>query len=91
METLIKGKLFNVFKTKDFTNKETQEVRAGKWQLQFLTEKDMGDGQGEQMILDKISIPSSMIHEYKDKVGEDVTVKVGIMADGKKVIYYGIE
>ncbi|MDF1882098.1 hypothetical protein JHD50_12445 [Sulfurimonas sp. MAG313] len=91
MITQIQGKLFNVFKTKDFTNKESLEVRAGKWQLQFLTEKDMGDGLGDQMILDKISIPPSMIHDYKDKVGEEVTVKVGVMTDGKKIIYYGIE
>ena len=51
----------------------------------------MGDGLGEQLVLEKVSIPDSLYLDYKDKVGQDVTVAVGAFASKGKVIYYGIE
>jgi len=91
METFIKGQLHNVFKSKDFTDKASGEIRPGKYQLQFLTEKDLGEGLGMQLVLDKISIPDSLYLKYSDMIGKEVSLKVGVMVSKGKPIFYGIE
>jgi len=91
MELFVKGELHSIFKTKPFTDKVSGEVRPGKHQLQFLSEKDLGDGLGVQLILDKISIPDSLYPKYSEMKGREVTVKVGVMVSKGKPIYYGIE
>ena len=85
------GKLNNIFKRPDFENKETGEIKHGKYQLEFITQKEVIKGQGFETVLERISIPDELYPEYKDKIGEDVEVKVGALAQGKKVIYYGVK
>ena len=92
MKNFIQGNLTNIFKNRDYTDSKTGETSEGKYQLQFLTTKDMGDGLGEQMVLEKISIPESLYPKYKDQIGKEVTVLVRAMATkDRKVIYYGVE
>ena len=92
MNISITGDLAKLFKNPDFTNKENGEViTVGKWQLQFLTERDMGDGLGSQLVLEKVSIPDNLYDLYKDQVGKEVTVNVGVFSSKGKVIFYGIE
>ena len=91
METFIRGELHSIYKTKPFTDKATGEVRPGKYQLQFLSEKDLGDGLGIQLILDKISIPDILYSKYADLKGEEVTLKVGMMVSKGQIILYGKE
>lgn len=91
MKVFIEGQLTNIFKNKDFEDKNTGSVTAGKYQLQFLTKRDMGDGLGEQMILEKVSIPDALIGDYRGKEGEIVTVPVNVMATkDRRVIFYGV-
>lgn len=90
MRLVVKGNLFNVYRSKDYTNESTGETRAGKWKLQFLAERDMGDGQGAQQVITDISIPDELYPKYKDMIGKDVQVSVGSMAVKGKVFYYGI-
>jgi len=89
MQVYIEGELTNIFKNRDY------EDKAGKWQLQFMSKRDLGDGLGQQLVLEKISIPDEMYPMYKDKIGEEVKVPVGVVVTGPdsrnhKAIFYGI-
>lgn len=94
MNLIIKEKLSNIFKNKDFTDSKSGEVSVGKWQLQFITERDKGEGLGKEMILQKVSIPDELYPKYKDKIGQVIELNVGSMISGPdknhhKVIFYG--
>ena len=90
MDLYVKGTLFNIFRSKDYTNESNGETRAGKWKLQFLAERDMGDGQGVQQVLTDISIPDELYPKFKDAKGKAVEVKVGSMVSKGRVVFYGI-
>ncbi len=88
MELIIKAKLENVFKAKDFKSKDGATDSKGKWQLQFM-EKVEGD-EGYQMNIHKVSIPDDKAAQYKNKIGSVIEVPVKSMALKNKVIYYGV-
>ena len=88
MELIIKAKLENVFKARDFKNKNGEIESKGKWQLQFM-EKVEGD-EGYQINIHKVSIPDDKVVQYKSKIGSVVEVPVKSMALKNKVIYYGV-
>ena len=88
MELIIKAKLENVFKAKDFKSKDGGTDSKGKWQLQFM-EKVEGD-EGYQINIHKVSIPDDKVAQYKNKIGTLVEVPVKSMALKNKVIYYGV-
>ena len=75
-----------MFKSNDYTNKETNETQFGKTKLQLQTTRAMKDGSDKIELID-ISIPPEKVGLYKTKVGQDVSVDVGIIG---KVTYYGI-
>ena len=86
---IFKGKLLNVFKRADYTDKKTGEVTAGKYQLEFMYKKEMLQGQGHETVLQKISIPSEMYPLFKDKINQEVEVPIAAMASNGRVIFYG--
>lgn len=88
MELVLKGKLENVFKAKDFINKNGELESRGKWQLQFM-EKVEGDD-GFQIVVHKVSVPDDRVSLYKDNVGSDIEVPVKAFSSNNKVLYYGI-
>ena len=83
----LKAKLFGIYRSNDFTNKETSEVQVGKTKLQLLTNRKMKDNSDKQELLD-ISIPDEKVSLYKSKVGQEVSVDVGLIA--KNYTFYGI-
>ena len=83
----IKAVLNSIYKSNDFVNKDTQEVTKGKHYLQLLFVKRMRDGSEKQELLN-ITIPFEKLHLYKDKVGKEVVVDVGLIS--KDYIFYGI-
>ena len=83
---IIKAQLMGIYRSNDYTNKETGIVQQGKMKLQLLTIHTMKDGSSKQELLD-ISIPPEKVPKYKDKVGQEVSVDVGSIG---KVTYYGI-
>lgn len=89
MRLQLVGKLNNVFKSKDFENSKTGEVQKGKYKLEFMYQKDLGGS--HQNVIEYVSIPDSLYPAYKDKIGKDVTLDIGIMAKNNKVIIYGVE
>ena len=84
------GKLNNVFKRGDFQDQKSGELKLGKYQLEFITQREVIKGQGFETVLERISIPDKEYENYKDKVGKDISVNVGAMASNKEVILYGV-
>ena len=88
MELVLKGKLENVFKAKDFINKSGELESKGKWQLQFM-EKVEGDD-GFQIVMHKVSVPDDSVSLYGGSIGKDIEVPVKAFSSNNKVLYYGI-
>jgi len=88
MQIVISGKLENVYKSKDFTDKDSGEVTKGKYQLQFMERVESEEG--AQLVVHKISIPQDKAKQYQGKVGENVQVPVKSFAQKGNVIYYGV-
>ena len=83
----LKAKLIGIFKANDFKNTETGEVTIGKTKLQLLTTRTMQDSSQKQELID-ISLPNEKVALYKNKVGQEVSVDVGLIA--KNYTFYGI-
>jgi hypothetical protein len=90
MEIQIKAKLNNIFKRGDFTNKDTGEIKVGKYQLEFISQKEVIKGAGFETVIERISIPDELYPKYQNMIGKDIVVTVGAMAQNKRVIFYGI-
>jgi hypothetical protein len=89
MELLLKAKLENIFKAKDFINKSSGEIESkGKWKVEFMERIESEDG--FQTVIHNVSIPDDKIDQYRKKVGEEVTIPVKSFVNGRKVGYYGI-
>ena len=82
----LKAKLIGMFKSNDFTDRDTGKTTIGKTKLQLQTTRTMQDESTKVELLD-ISIPDDKVSQYKSKVGQSVEVSVGIIG---KVSYYGI-
>lgn len=74
MELILKGKLENVFQSKEYTNKKTGEITPSAWYAQFT--ENVASEQGSQLVIHKIKIPDEKIKLYKDKVGDLVELPV---------------
>ncbi len=82
----LKAQLLNMYKSNDFIQKDGTVVK-GKYKLQILNIQAMKDGSNKQLLLD-ISIPDEKAHLYQDKIGKEVSVDVGIIAE--KYTLFGI-
>ena len=56
--------------------------------MQFLDEQESGDG--VQLVVHKVSIPDTMLHQFTNKTGEEVEVKVRPMVRGNQVIFMAL-
>lgn len=88
MELVLKGKLENVFKAKDFINKNGVLESKGKWQLQFMQKVEGDDG--FQIVMHKVSVPDDKVVFYRESIGDVVEVTVKAFSSNSKVLYYGI-
>ena len=89
MQLLAKVKIENIYKSKDYADKETGTVTPGKWKIQ--TFEEIESEEGTQMKLIDISIPDNLAKELQAKKGQEVTIPVGVYSTGKKVGFYGLE
>ena len=89
MELLAKLKIDNLYKAKDFTDKDSGVVTKGKWKIQTFDMSEMVEG--EQMRLLDVSIPDGTAHLLKDKMGTVVTIPVGTYVSNGRVGYYGLD
>lgn len=83
---VLKSKLIGIFKSNDYTDRDTGKTTIGKTKLQLQTTRTMQDESQKVEVLD-VSIPDDKVSQYKSKVGQSVEVSVGIIG---KVTYYGI-
>jgi len=88
MNVIVEGQLINIFKTSDFKDKETGEVKEGKNKLQLMCNTILNNNERKNELFD-ITIPEFRIEEYKDKVGEQVKVQCSFYAKGT-VTFFGI-
>lgn len=88
MELIAKGKLENVFQSREYTNVKTGEITPSKWSFQFLEELETE--QGVQLVLHKINVPESTANAYKDKVGDLISIPVKVWVMNGKVGYTGV-
>ena len=88
MELLVKVKIENIFKAKDFTDKKSGETKLGKWKIQ--TFDNIETDEGTQMKLVDISITEDFYKSIKDKKGQTVSIPVGTFVNNNKVGFYGL-
>jgi len=89
MQLTARVKIENIYRSKDYKDKETGEVKAGKWRIQTFDEIE-GE-EGTQMKLIDIPVPESMAKELQAKKGQEVSIPVSVYAIGKKIGFYGVE
>lgn len=89
MELLAKIKVDNIYKSKDYLDKSTGETTPGKWKIQ--TFEKIETEEGEQMKLLDISVPEKVAMQYKNKIGEIVTVPVATYVSNGRVGFYGVD
>lgn len=89
MQLLLKLKIDNLYKSKDFTDMKSGEVTKGKWKIQTFDEFDTAEG--KQMKLVDISIPEKLALTFKDKVNQSVTIPVRTYVSNGRVGYYGLD
>ena len=88
MELIVKVKIENLFKAKDFIDKKSGETTTGKWKIQ--TFDNIETEQGMQMKLVDISVPDELGEKLKNKIGETVSLPVGTFINNNRVGYYGL-
>ncbi len=88
MELLAKVKIENMFKSKDFTDKKSGEVKVGKWKIQVFDNIETENGL--QMKLVDISVPDKVGEILKNKIGETVSIPVGTYINNNRVGLYGL-
>lgn len=84
---VLKAELMGIYKSNDFTDKNTGATTIGKTKLQLLSKQIMKDSSIKITLID-VSIPEAKVHSFtKDKIGKIVEVDVGVIGDVK---YYGV-
>ena len=80
------GQLINVFKTEDWTNPQTGEVRPGGPKLQLLCENILRNGEGKRM--EMVTLACKDEKPFMEHIGQKIRVNVGAFANGKAVQFY---
>ena len=88
MNVIVQGQLINIFKTADFINKETGEVKEGKVKLQLMCQSILNNNERKNELFD-ITVPNEKISEFENKIGEQVDVKCSFFANGT-ITFFGI-
>jgi hypothetical protein len=79
--------LINIFKTDEYTNKETGAVTAPKKKFQLMVEKHMKNGTTKKELLD-ISVKDEVYLKHKDSIGKTIEIDVGYFGQG--ITFFGI-
>jgi hypothetical protein len=88
MNVIVQGQLINIFKTADFINKETGEVKEGKVKLQLMCQSILNNNERKNELFD-ITVPNEKISEFENKIGEQVDVRCSFFTNGN-ITFFGI-
>jgi len=85
---ILEMKVENVFKSKDFTDKKSGEVKLAKWKIQGFD--NIETEQGMQIKLIDVSVPDEVAIDLKSRVGEVVSIEVKTFVNNGRVGFYGV-
>ena len=85
---ILEMKVENVFKSKDFTDKKSGEVKPAKWKIQGFD--NIETEQGMQIKLIDVSVPDEVAFDLKNKIGEVASIEVRTFVNNGRVGFYGI-
>lgn len=88
MTVIIEGKMLSGYQKPDFTDKETGDIKQGKFYVQLMIEQKLKNDEIKNELLD-VSVPDELISKYKGKEGQLVQVKCNYMAK-ERVTFYGV-
>lgn len=88
IKLLLEIKIENIFKAKDFTDKNSGEVKFGKWKVQGFDNVETDEG--TQIKLVDVSVPDNVAFKLKEQIGETVSIEVGAYSNNGRVGYYGL-
>lgn len=88
MKLLLELEVTNIYKSKDFTDKDSGEVKKGKWKIQTFDKILSEDG--EQLKLYDISLPDNKVDSYRESLGETIQIPVSTYVANGRVGYYGV-
>ena len=90
MTVIIEGLLASMYQKPEFKDKETGEVKPGRYILQLQTMNELKNGEKKLELYD-ISIPDDLIPQYKGKVGENVQVRCRFFTENNTPVkFYGV-
>ena len=90
MKVIIEAKLQSIYKKPDYTDKLTNSVTKGKFNLQLMSERQLEDGFTKFEMHD-ISIPEEKLKIYQNQIGKEVKVLCGYFTpDNTPVKFYGL-
>jgi hypothetical protein len=81
----LNGIVLNVFDTAASTDKKTGEVRPASTRVQIQAENFLENGQ-KRVDLVTLKVPNG--EPYRKLTGRAVRVPVGVMSDGRSIIFY---
>lgn len=88
MNLLLELEIENIFKAKDFTDKDSGQVTPSKWKIQALDK--VPSENGEQINVVNVSITDETYYKLKDSIGKIVKIPVRTFVNKGRVGYYGI-
>lgn len=82
------GKIANVFKTDQRTDKKTGEVYAAGEKVQLQVDREFENG-SRRLELITLAYPGALL--MADRVGSDLSVPVGVFASGGQLQFYALK
>lgn len=86
MAVILKGRLMGLYRSPNFTNRETGEVVQGKTKVQIMAENVLKNGEKKMELFD-ISIPPEKASALHEKVNKEIEVEVGYFGN---TTFFGI-
>lgn len=81
----LNGRLVHIYETPTGVNKKTGEEYGGKDRIQLLCFSRLKNGEKQGQMVD-LTVDDARF--YKDLMGKELTVPVGVMAIRSNIIYY---
>ena len=81
----LEATLDNIYKGRDFRDKETGETKEGKTYLQLMVDDRLNNGQIKKQLID-MPIAPERAKQYETSIGQQVELKCNISSKDK--IYY---
>ena len=78
--------LLNLYKSDEYTNKETGVTTPSKNRFQMLIKKPMKNGTIKQELQD-ITVKEEVYNKYKDSIGKTIEIDVGYFG---QITFFGI-